>query len=407
MQGLSSPLKSALPCDRIIPTNTHKGGLAMTYHGLLIRTERLRRNWSQEGLCRGICAVSYLSKIEQGKAEPSEDVLHLLLERLVLDIDPATQRQTRTLADEGCEALFAGETGHLDALLAALPTPMPPCPASLELQLLKELRSPSPTPLDEEWESCLPPRALALQRLLQGRREDALRLSPSAYVYFCAGAAAYERGGNDPKALTLLQTAYDLAAREGAAQLMLDARVLMGNCYCNRRDMEGMNAHYAVARRLARALGKTDIIDSLDYNTAAAQLERGELDAAYAYFSALTDPDAMSLHKLAISCEKLGKKQEAFAALNRAAATPATVPDRALTDRMCALVRYRLEHTDYLRHAAYGELLLDCFDLCRRQLPIGYAKFHLPWVLEWYSAARQYKKAAELLMDFPNAHSFT
>ena len=31
--------------------------------GTLIRRERLRQNLSQEGLCRGICVVSYLSKI--------------------------------------------------------------------------------------------------------------------------------------------------------------------------------------------------------------------------------------------------------------------------------------------------------------------------------------------------------
>ena len=42
--------------------------------GLLIRQARLQRDWSQEGLCRGICAPSYLSKIEQGKAAPSPEV---------------------------------------------------------------------------------------------------------------------------------------------------------------------------------------------------------------------------------------------------------------------------------------------------------------------------------------------
>ena len=40
--------------------------------GFLLRRERVRRGWSQDGLCRGICAVSYLSKIEQGKAAPTE-----------------------------------------------------------------------------------------------------------------------------------------------------------------------------------------------------------------------------------------------------------------------------------------------------------------------------------------------
>ena len=50
--------------------------------GTLIRRERLRQNLSQEGLCRGICVVSYLSKIEQGKAEAGEDILLPLLHRL-------------------------------------------------------------------------------------------------------------------------------------------------------------------------------------------------------------------------------------------------------------------------------------------------------------------------------------
>ena len=35
--------------------------------GILIRKRRQMANWSQETLCEGICAVSYLSKIEQGK----------------------------------------------------------------------------------------------------------------------------------------------------------------------------------------------------------------------------------------------------------------------------------------------------------------------------------------------------
>ena len=55
----------------------------MNYQGYLIYRTRIQRNWSQAGLCKGICAVSYLSKIETGKAEPSEEILQLLMERLV------------------------------------------------------------------------------------------------------------------------------------------------------------------------------------------------------------------------------------------------------------------------------------------------------------------------------------
>ena len=54
-----------------------------------------------------------------------------------------------------------------------------------------------------------------------------------------------------------------------------------------------------------------------------------------------------------------------------------------------------------LANPDYGKMLLDFFDRCRKKMPIGYAKFHLPWVLEWYTANRQYKQAFEFLNNFP------
>ena len=62
----------------------------MNYQGYLIYRTRIQRNWSQAGLCKGICAVSYLSKIETGKAEPSEEIIQLLMERLDLKCDKRT-----------------------------------------------------------------------------------------------------------------------------------------------------------------------------------------------------------------------------------------------------------------------------------------------------------------------------
>ncbi len=43
--------------------------------GAMIRRARLEKNWSQEGLCRDICAGSYLSRIEQGKVEAASEVM--------------------------------------------------------------------------------------------------------------------------------------------------------------------------------------------------------------------------------------------------------------------------------------------------------------------------------------------
>ena len=63
--------------------------------GQLIRQERLRQNLSQEGLARGICAASYLSKIEQGQVEPGAEILERLCAALGIDYrsDPALLAQ--------------------------------------------------------------------------------------------------------------------------------------------------------------------------------------------------------------------------------------------------------------------------------------------------------------------------
>ena len=52
--------------------------------GLRLRQQRMKRGWSQEGLCRGICAASYLSKIEQGRVQAAPELLALLMKRMDL-----------------------------------------------------------------------------------------------------------------------------------------------------------------------------------------------------------------------------------------------------------------------------------------------------------------------------------
>ena len=89
----------------------------MNYQGYLIYRTRIQRNWSQAGLCKGICAVSYLSKIETGKAEPSEEILQLLMERLDLKCDKRTEQEAAELANQGWELLLDGRHAKLNELL--------------------------------------------------------------------------------------------------------------------------------------------------------------------------------------------------------------------------------------------------------------------------------------------------
>lgn len=373
----------------------------MGYYGNLILRERLARSWSQAGLCKDICTVSYLSKIETGKAQPSADVLRLLLARLGLHTDPALEAAGARCAEDGYERLFTGRFGELAAALpAASDETYRATAAWTDLLLLRQFDTDGGA-LDAGLEAGMTPRQLAMQRLLQGRWDEALALLPNAFCHWRIGVSAYEAGCYED-AVEHLQAGYDLAARDGAARLMLLCRAYMGNCYCTRRDIERMRPHYAAARRLAQALGEQELLDSIAYNTAAVQIERGQFEEAYGYFSALNDPGVLALHKLAICCEKTGRTAEAYAALERAEAAETAEQRSEAVEKMLAVVRFRLAHPDYLHCDAYGALLLDCFACCRTRLPQGYAAFHLPWVVEWYTAARQYKKVCELLTEFPD-----
>lgn len=376
--------------------------------GSLLRRERLARHWSQEGLCRGICAVSYLSKIEQGQVTPSDEIRRLLFDRLGLPVeeDSPALRDAAALLNRMTDLLFLGDMEAMHALESGFAAVRPLLSRSryaAHADLIHEALQPVGTPLPAALENGLDTRLLSFQRILQKRYEEALRLYPHAFTCCSAGVAAYQRGDYQTS-IELLRHAHTLAAEDDAVHLMLQSRFCLGSCYCNKLCLPQMEREYAAALRLAELLKDTELMDTIRYNTAAGQLENGQYEAAYAYFSALDDPGCMALHKLAICCEKLGFPDEARAALERARTAECDYMDPALARQICDIVAFRLDHPDYLQRPSYGTLLLDCFRTMRKSLPAGYASFHLPWVLEWYTANRRYKEAFELSREFSGSN---
>lgn len=377
----------------------------MVLPGILIRRARLERQWSQEGLCSGICAVSYLSKIEQGRVQPSPEISHLLLERLGIRWydDEASIARVSELIERGYDAVLTMDERARNNAHKELDERWEVCangPFMLDALLLQACFTDIPEPLADDYEHEMDLRQRTLWLLTKELYDEALRINPIALCYAGAGIVAYEQGRYAP-AIGLLQRGYDFAARDGYVHIMLQCSILIGNCHSNMLAFPEMEAEYQTAKRLAVAVGDYENLRTIDYNIASTRLELGEFEEAYRYFSVCPEHTAATLHKLSICCEKLGKTEEAHAALDMAETAESTYPDSGYWSRCCALVRYRLEHPTYLQEDAYGEMLLSCFADMRKTLPSGYAGFHLPWVLEWYRANRQYKQAFELLLDFP------
>ncbi|MBQ9959785.1 MAG: helix-turn-helix transcriptional regulator [Oscillospiraceae bacterium] len=370
------------------------------YLGALISRERLRKDWSMEGLCRGICSVSYLSKIENGKADPSQQILQQLLARLDLATDAETELIASQKAQRAWALLLGGRPDAFTALAKedALRQTYRATEAGMDWLLFRCLFEECPA--DEQMERFMDARQLAMQRVLQGKVEEALALCPNAYFHWQAGLFYYNQG-NEASSLQYLQAAYDMAAQQGEVHLMLLCKTYIGNIYCNKRDIAAMRGHYSVAFKLAEAVGNTEIVSQLRYNEAAAQIELGEYKEACSYLKSIENPGVMELHKLAICFEKLGEREAALSALSRADAAPCEFPPKPLAQMMCQIVRLRLLHADYLQQQQeYGSLLMRCFSQLRSELPVGYAAFHLPWVLEYLKATRQYKLALEISQSF-------
>lgn len=256
-------------------------------------------------------------------------------------------------------------------------------------------------PLDAEFVSFLDQRQLALQRVLEGRHEEAALLYPAAAIRLWQGAHLYARG-RYAAATEALRAAYDAAAAEGYAHIMMNCRVYLGNCCSDSGDPKRMHQHYAVAQRLAEALGDQKILSTIRYNDAATKIECGDFAAAYAYFAALEEPDAMSLHQ---ACPFAARRWDGgtrrsprLRGQRRCSPRAKRMHPSGRCSRSCAAGWKR---PDYLHDERYGTLLTDCFALLRRERGAGYARFHLKWMLEWYKANRRYREACALLEDFP------
>ena len=372
-----------------------------------------------------MCAVSYLSKIEQGKVEAGEDILLPLLRRLGVDYetDPAFLARAEEAVETAYRELLSGRES-LDPFQGArtwLEENRERClrsPYLLDVLLLLSLRQ-TLAPELEEFAAVMDRRQYALYLVLrlengeeneeESVREELLRLDGSAFYTIFAGELCLWRG-NYARAADLLARGYDLAAREGHPYLMTHAKLLLGNGYSATGHRDLMLSCYQVTRNLAACLREDRWSAYIDYNTAASYLEWGmDREALELLTAAPLETDPLYFHKLAIAYERLGRPEEAMAALERGYALldgpggpPPEDTEEWLTSgrELLDLVRYRLEHPDYLGDGTYAGMMSRAFARLQAHMGDGFVRFHVPYMLEVLEAERRYKDAYQLTKKY-------
>ena len=94
--------------------------------GKQIFYKRLQQKMTQEELCQGICSVSYLSKIENGKIEASEEILQLLCTRLEIAVSDLRdiEAEVKEKLEEWLKALVHLEKHKVEELYVELEAEM-------------------------------------------------------------------------------------------------------------------------------------------------------------------------------------------------------------------------------------------------------------------------------------------
>ncbi len=395
------------------------------YTGYLIRRERLAQNLSQEGLCRGICAVSYLSKIESGSAQPGAEIIDRLFAALGIEFvrDEALIVQAQRALAQFFFHMDAGEpfaaqkaffAQHGEALarsefalqlsLYELVSQAHDCPREKTEERLAHMAPfmDSLSPREQQW-------VLLVRAEFEKRQEDegaaleqASRLGAYSLITYKQAAFAYQRGWYS-WCMELGERAYTQAAEEGSAATMIWSAYLLGSCACNRQDMALAERYYDRVLALCRGY-RTDMSDYIRYNLGSTYLEMGEdaqaLEALEQTREIADDAfhNAMLHQKLAILCARRGSRVQGNAHLERAKAHFAHADwskDRSgmmLVEKMLRFAQLLLEGCP-MDNPAFEQVTRALYDGVTERFSFGFKRFYGTYLIEILRRQRRYKEA--------------
>lgn len=395
----------------------------MRNSGSLIRRLRMERRLSQKALCRGICAVSYLSKIEKGTANPGGEIVRLLFHALGVDYQ----------ADEG----FLLETrGQLKLYFERLAYMEPDGPEREALLKVREQALHSPL-TDEytlflvydamdghQWaaaeellnrlkyrETEMDGEALFFYALARGELTEAfeegaawyqkaVRLRPYAVALFLLAQHQHKHGAYQ-EAISTLQQAYVRAAEEGSAMVMLYASNLTAISYSDLYQEDLMLRYFRQAARLAARI-EPALLPQIQYNIGATLVSMRKSAEALPYLREAehSRPDSRLLlyHKLAIACFDTGDIQSAKRYLRKADALLKAGKGTPMEEKLIRIVRFRLED-NYLASEVYYQLLREVYGEIDKVYHHGFKQFQGNLLAEACVHSRRYKEALRIAAE--------
>lgn len=377
----------------------------LRWAGILLKRKRLEKGWSQESVCRGICAVSTLSKIESGSATGSEEILNLLAEKLSLTLSVFSE-ENRKQEKEIFELLEAGRFHGAALRLEEMQKKrdqeqlLPDLTWTLLIGLLSEDSS---WKLLEDTLDIMDNRERILYGLLKRDYDLILMFHPEAWVLLLCMSEMYRNRAPEYQVLEMGSRAYQRAAEDGELLLMGEISTYQAAVCSNILDFSSSFKYMKRAEKIYTMLEEWEFLDELYYNMACTLMQAGRFQEAMDCFEKICSQNTgMILNKMAICYEQLLEPEKALDLLKRARSAENDGWSDEMMERMLEVTRIRLERKDWLHDAEYGEKLLSLYEALQEQEQVhkGFAQFYLPWMIQWLKASRQYARLAEIMEDF-------
>lgn len=399
--------------------------------GLLIRRERMRQNMSQQALCEGICTPSYLSKIENGTARCSDEMIGLLLDALAIhyETDPGLLDAFDRAFEAACAEIVRDQCPQAGEDLAALCGRLLYSPRAVDAALLAcllkgEAISEADIGALDVFRSAYDERQTLLYALAQvllhrhARRHDLaiacllpLKKTGQPVVYGQL-AQSYFLAGAYREAVEHGVEGYRLFAMRGEVAAMLSLSMLISSSCSNAMDFASAQHWYGVCRTINHRLRDEATTCYLYYNEGATCLMNGRYEqglrclldgeaVSARYFSRYPSMLNLYYQKLAFAWILTGHPQEAEGALAHIRTDEMEESVRA----SLALLRYMQGTPDYARRKVYCTLLEACLEAAGQETR-GRLEFYGQFLLDAYKSTRQYKKAVRLMEQYKLSHFF-
>ncbi|NLO85086.1 MAG: helix-turn-helix transcriptional regulator [Clostridiales bacterium] len=381
--------------------------------GALLKKERLSQNMSQETLCHGICATSYLSKIETGAAKGTTELLGELFH--VLNVTYVTDPTALETLDALYKASFTAlrQTDDLpktDPEAVALCHQLRFSPRGVDACLLCALYDPnqraslqfnreqltSEQNLLYAYVKCLYYRSIGEDQQATALLQT-VKTTNEGWVYSIL-AEIYFRIGDYTAAIVEAEHGYQVCATQGNIQGMLDCAMHAGSCYANTQGSERMQYWYSIAKNINHTTKNISLNYTLEYNMGATLLMYGKAEQSIAYFLRAevahkhdkVDKDLL-YQKMIYALLRVGRPEEAAQRMPLI-----TVIDTPLV----LLLAYMLEHPDFMHNKEYCALLEACVQTAKKRRFRGMMDFYSYFLVEAYISTKQYKKAIKHANEF-------